>query len=671
MAALTIGMATYKDFDGVYFTIQALRLYQDLDDVELLVVDNFGCESTRKFVEGWINGRYILAKDAVGTAAPRELVMREAAAEAVLCCDSHVLFAPGTIARLKAYYRDNPECRDLLQGPLWYDNLLKTNVSTHFDPAWRAQMWGTWGADPRGLDPEGEPFDIPMQGLGVFSCRKAVWPGFNPRFRGFGGEEGYIHEKFRQAGGRCLCLPWLRWVHRFGRPAGAPYPLTNEDKLRNYLVGHAELGLDLRPIVEHFLTCLPQETVVTAYYETLQNTGSASPGPSAASAAGSPPTDCSSSPRQDDALPLVSCICPTFNRAPEYQHLLEETIESFLRQTYPNKELIVLNDCPGQELACDAPGVRVVNLPERLPTLGDKYNAAIALARGELIAPWEDDDISLPWRLSLSVERMGATPYYNPQRYWFFDGRGLHADHAMGYGHNLSLFTREAFTAVGGYLPVSGPQDMAMHAALEHYAVRIGGEIVPRDELPCEEWFYIYRWGVSPVHLSGFASPADRYREAGSQLVQHGRFVLHPHWKSDHVAATRWFLSGQDLLGQAGLNEAGRKGTSVELGNAGARASSGILLFVLSDRDGFQHDGGVRTLPKLNRGKGESPSAHRDRVASLVNEAVAAGGTHLVIPRELADWLGDHPRVGKYLSRNHDLIEARDDTGLVFALRGR
>ena len=39
MVALTIGMATYDDFDGVYFTLQALRLYQDLLDTELLVVD--------------------------------------------------------------------------------------------------------------------------------------------------------------------------------------------------------------------------------------------------------------------------------------------------------------------------------------------------------------------------------------------------------------------------------------------------------------------------------------------------------------------------------------------------------------------------------------------------------------------------------------------------------
>ena len=39
---LTIGMATYDDFDGVYFTVQAILLYHPevADDVEVLVIDN-------------------------------------------------------------------------------------------------------------------------------------------------------------------------------------------------------------------------------------------------------------------------------------------------------------------------------------------------------------------------------------------------------------------------------------------------------------------------------------------------------------------------------------------------------------------------------------------------------------------------------------------------------
>jgi hypothetical protein len=264
---LTIGMATYNDFDGVYFTFQALRLYQDLKNTELLVIDNYGCQETKNLVEGWLHGRYIRATDAVGTAAPRDRIFREARGKAVLCCDCHVLFPPGVIAQLKQFYREHPDCLDLLQGPLLYDD--GKLISTHFDSVWRDQMWGTWASDPRGQDPSGEPFEIPMQGLGVFSCLKCAWLGFHPEFRGFGGEEGYIHEKFRQAGRRCLCLPWFRWMHRFSRPAGVKYPLMVEDKLRNYVIGHAELGLDLSPVLQHFSAYLSQDRVIAIAEQAL------------------------------------------------------------------------------------------------------------------------------------------------------------------------------------------------------------------------------------------------------------------------------------------------------------------------------------------------------------------------------------------------------------------
>src|SRR5688572_9350501 len=260
-------MATYRDFDGVYFTLEALRLYHDLADTELLVVDNYGCEDTRRLAEDWVGARYVRATDAVGTAAPRDLVFREARGEAVLCCDSHVMFAPGAIARLRRFYREHPDCDDLLQGPLVFDDAR--TIATHFDPVWRAEMWGVWATDPRGQDPEGEPFEIPMQGLGAFSCRRRAWPGFNPRFRGFGGEEGYLHDKFRRAGRRNFCMPWLRWMHRFGRPAGVPYPLTAEDKLRNYVIGHAELGLDLEPVLKHFADVLPSDRIIAVVTEAL------------------------------------------------------------------------------------------------------------------------------------------------------------------------------------------------------------------------------------------------------------------------------------------------------------------------------------------------------------------------------------------------------------------
>src|SRR4051812_19569935 len=70
-------------------------------------------------------------------------------------------------------------------------------------------------------------------------------------------------------------------------------------------------------------------------------------------------------------LPFVSCLLPTFGRAPQQLHLLNESVFWFTQQDYPadRRELIILNDAPGQILTCNVPGVRVVKLSERVPTL--------------------------------------------------------------------------------------------------------------------------------------------------------------------------------------------------------------------------------------------------------------------------------------------------------------
>ena len=255
---LTIGMATFDDFDGVYFTLQALKAYHDLNDVELLVVDSKpgGCQATKDACN-WVGARYLLRDHASGTSVPRQLVFEEAQADWVMCLDCHVLLQAGAIARLKEFLKAGVDAKSLWQGPLLYDN--HKDYATHFAPEWRNSMWGTWAKDPRG---EGTvPFEIPMQGLGLFLMNKHEWPGFNLKFRGFGGEEGYIHQKVRRFGGRCYCIPWLRWVHRFGRPKGVPYRLVLEDRVFNYILGRRELALPYQDVLTHFKTQMSAEAL--------------------------------------------------------------------------------------------------------------------------------------------------------------------------------------------------------------------------------------------------------------------------------------------------------------------------------------------------------------------------------------------------------------------------
>ena len=96
--------------------------------------------------------------------------------------------------------------------------------------------------------------------------------------------------------------------------------------------------------------------------------------------------------------PKVSCFCATYGRP----HLLEEAIESFLRQDYPGaKELVILNDYPGHTLHYEHKEIRIVNRDKQILPLGRKFNETVELCDGDILLPWEDDDIYLPWRISL------------------------------------------------------------------------------------------------------------------------------------------------------------------------------------------------------------------------------------------------------------------------------
>lgn len=257
---LTIGMATFDDFQGIWATVQALRLYHEVvHQCEIVVVDNNPRSKHGEYAKNLLLGKvrsahpavqYAPLESPVGTAAPRNKVFEVATADYVLCLDPHVLLVPRAIDALLDYYAANPDTQDLLSGPLVYDDLVKCD--SQFNGNWDAEMWGQWDGDQAALD-KGEPFEIPAMGLGLFSCRKNAWLGFNENFRGFGGEEWYIHEKFRQAGRRCLCIPQLGWVHRFGHPNGVRYPSSSYSKCRNYVIGLTELGLSLDPVYAEFV----------------------------------------------------------------------------------------------------------------------------------------------------------------------------------------------------------------------------------------------------------------------------------------------------------------------------------------------------------------------------------------------------------------------------------
>jgi O-antigen biosynthesis protein len=103
---------------------------------------------------------------------------------------------------------------------------------------------------------------------------------------------------------------------------------------------------------------------------------------------------------RDSSLPLVSCIMPTRDR-PDWG---EQAVYYFLRQDYPNRELIILDegDCELGNRIPNDPRLHYVRLSERL-SIGAKRNAGCEVAQGEIIAQWDDDDWYGPDRLSRQV----------------------------------------------------------------------------------------------------------------------------------------------------------------------------------------------------------------------------------------------------------------------------
>ena len=272
---LTIGMSTYDDFNGVYFSVQALRMYHDIvntDQVEILVLDNnpssqHGSE-TKSFIEGWAKGRYIPLSDTPAS-FNKYKIANHANGKYILIIDSHVLLEKNAIDHLLSYYTDNPDCKNLIQGPLLYDDL--SNYSTEFKKEWSGDMFGVWGNNAEGYATQ-KPFEIYMQGMGLCSFEKKNWPGISPHFKGFGGEEGYIAEKFRRNGGQNICIPQLRWVHRFGRPDGVPYPLILEDRIWNYFIGWLEITQDpdhpmIKDIYNYFEQKIPPNSIDNIFYK--------------------------------------------------------------------------------------------------------------------------------------------------------------------------------------------------------------------------------------------------------------------------------------------------------------------------------------------------------------------------------------------------------------------
>lgn len=162
----------------------------------------------------------------------------------------------------------------------------------------------------------------------------------------------------------------------------------------------------------------------------------------------------------------LSVVMPVHNALPH----LDAAVRSILDQSWADFEFVILDDASTdgsaerlRQWAAQDDRIRLVRVEENLGPAGSS-NAVVRLARGELIARMDADDISHPLRLERQMETLARNPDVGlvgvahalidtagrPLRepnYW----RLFHASWFVPFAHGSILYRRSLFEQAGGY----------------------------------------------------------------------------------------------------------------------------------------------------------------------------------------------------------------------------
>ena len=211
-------------------------------------------------------------------------------------------------------------------------------------------------------------------------------------------------------------------------------------------------------------------------------------------------------------VPQVTVVIPTYNRWP----MVGEAIESVLGQTYPNLELIVVDDGSADETVAR---LNKYHSRLRLISQGRKgvsaaRNAGAREARGDLIAFLDSDDLWRPTKLAFQADFMELHPEIaicQTNEIWIRNGVRVNprAIHRKPDGDiflpsldlclvspSAVMMRRDLFMALGGFdeaLPVCEDYDLWLRIAIDHQVALIPEPLVIKrgghaDQLSHSVW---------------------------------------------------------------------------------------------------------------------------------------------------------------------------------------
>jgi glycosyltransferase involved in cell wall biosynthesis len=224
---------------------------------------------------------------------------------------------------------------------------------------------------------------------------------------------------------------------------------------------------------------------------------------------------------------MISVLTITYKR----HHLLEEAIESFLRQenkipTSKQREMVIINDNADVDYVFDHPLVRIINHKERFPSIAAKLEWGYKQCKFDNVYRLDDDDLLAPWALDNAcfdiVHHPGYEIYRSSGMYFFVNNKFEKESDNINNGN---IYTKAYLDRIK-FPDKSGNEDaditFSNNATI--YESKLKNTM-------------LYRWGMNTFHISGLGEQpnhvildyADKVLDNRTGVVE-----LKPNFKADY-----------------------------------------------------------------------------------------------------------------------------------------
>jgi len=207
--------------------------------------------------------------------------------------------------------------------------------------------------------------------------------------------------------------------------------------------------------------------------------------------------------------PRVSVFMPVYN-AGSY---LREAIESILNQDFKDLEFVIVNDGSKDEsesiiLSYSDPRIRYLKNPQNLGLIAS-LNIGMETCLGEYIVRMDQDDISLPNRISKQVKFMDENPDYGLIGSWFEDfGEHIQSQFVRYSSDDTHIRIRHLYQT-----HISHPTAVMRTSIIREHQVRFDPEFEHGEDYNC--WVTFSRYSK----LSNYPEVLVRKRDHPSNIT--------------------------------------------------------------------------------------------------------------------------------------------------------